>query len=176
MEEGTLLKEERNRARNLSRGIQGFGSFSQRSTQEQGVLHEKSLPTTFDRSNSDFNNGQSQENQSFGSHHFLDTAAVKSPTPSHEGGFLKSQDDCVEPESYLHDHGNAQMHQKFETSSKEMMTPCKEFHLWNLKGESNPLLDGNQENDSRLGMFTAEDDHPFNSKEMHSTSSLLPSG
>lgn len=165
MEEGTLLKEERNRARNLSRGIQGFGSFSQRSTHAQGVLHEKSLPATFDRSNSDFNNNHSQENQSFGSNHFLQTAAVKSRTPSHEGGVFKSHDDCVEPESYLDDHGNAQMHQKSETTSKE------EFHLWNLKGESNPLLDGNQEN----GIFTAEDDHPFNSKEMHSTSSLLPS-
>ena len=33
LEEGTLLKEERNRARRLSRGIQGFGSFGQHSTQ-----------------------------------------------------------------------------------------------------------------------------------------------
>jgi len=168
LEEGTLLKEERDRARRLSRGIQGFGSFSQRSTQAQGVLHEKSLPTTFDRSNSDFNNNHNQENQTFGSNTFLDTAADKSPSPGHEGGIFKSQDDSVEPESYLDDQGNAQMHQKSETPS------MKEFHLWNLEGESNPLLD--QENDSRLTVFTAEDDHPFNSKEIHSTSSLLPCG
>ncbi|KAK6646055.1 hypothetical protein PHAVU_L005243 [Phaseolus vulgaris] len=169
LEEGTLLKEERNRARRLSRGIQGFGSVSQRSTQAQGVLQEKALPTIFDRSNSDFNNNHYQENQSFGSNHFLDTAAAKSLSPGHERGIFKSQDG-VEPENYLDDQGKAQIYQKSETPSK------KEFHLWNLKGESNPLLDGNQENDSRLSIFTAEDDHPFNPKEIHSSSSLLPCG
>ncbi|TKY48422.1 Epsin-2 protein [Spatholobus suberectus] len=176
LEEGTLLKEERNRARRLSRGIQGFGSFSHRSTQAQGVLREKSLPTTFGRCNSDYNSNDHQENQSFGSNHCLDTAAVKSPSPSHQGGILKSLDDSVETDSYLDDQGNNQMHQKSETSSKENMTPSKEeFHLWNLKGESNPLLDGSQEDDSRLVMYIAEDDHPFNSTEMHAISSLLSS-
>nr|ACU20173.1 unknown [Glycine max] len=174
LEEGTLLKEERNRARRLSRGIQGFGSFSPRSTQAQGVLQEKSSPTTFDRRTADFNDNENQENQSFGSNLCLDTAAVKSASPSSQGRILKSLDDSVETESYLDDQGNIQMHQKSETSSGENMTPSKEeFHLWNLKGESNPLLDGSQEDHSRLGMFIAQDDHPFNSTEMHATSSLL---
>ncbi|CAJ1955732.1 unnamed protein product [Sphenostylis stenocarpa] len=176
LEDGSLLKEERDRARRLSRGIQGFGSFSQRSTQAQRVMHEKSLPATFDRSNSDVNSNDNQENQSFGSNHFLDTAVVKYSCTSHEGGIFDSQDDRVEPESHSDDQGNTQMHQNSETSSAEIMTPSKEeFHLWNLKGESNPLLDGSQENESRLGIFTAEDDHPFNFTEMHSTSSLLSS-
>lgn len=176
LEEGTLLKKERNHARRLSRGIQGFGSFGQHSTQAQGVLQEKSLPTTFDRRNSDFNNHENQENQSFGSNHCLDTAAVKSASPSSQGGIFKSLDDSAETESHLDDQGNIQMHQKSETSSEENMTPSKEeFHLWNLKGESNPLLDGSQENDYRLGMFIAEDDHPFDSTEMPATSSLLSS-
>ncbi|RDX81462.1 Epsin-3 [Mucuna pruriens] len=173
LEEGSILKEERNHARRLSREIQGFGSFSLRSNQAQGVLREKSLPTKFDRCKSDFNNNENQENQFFGSNHCLDTAAVKSPSPSHhQGGIFKSQDDSVETESYLDDQGNNQMHQKSETSSKENVTPSKEeFHLWNLKGESNPLLDGSQEDE----IFIAEDDHPFNSTEMHATSSLLSS-
>ncbi|XP_020223453.1 uncharacterized protein LOC109805691 isoform X1 [Cajanus cajan] len=176
LEEGTLLREERNRARRLSRGIQGFGSFSQRSTHAQGVLREKSLPTTFDRCNSDFNNNESQENESFCSNHYLGTAAVKSPSSSHQGEIFKSQDDIVETESNRDDQGNNQMHQKSETSSKENKTPRKEeFHLWNLKGESNPLLDGSQEDDSKIGIFVAEDDHPFNSTEMHTTFSLLSS-
>ncbi|KAL2332130.1 hypothetical protein Fmac_019711 [Flemingia macrophylla] len=170
LEEGSLLKEERSRARRLSRGIQGFGSFSQRSTHVQGLLREKSLPTTSDRCNSDFNNNERHENQSF----CLDTAAVESPSPSHQGEIFKSQNDIVETESYRDDHGNNHMHQKSETSSKEN-TSKEEFHLWNLKGESNPLLDGCQEDDSKIGIFIAEEDHPFNSTDMHTTSFLLSS-
>ena len=174
LEEESLLKEERNRARKLSREIQGFGSFNQRLTAAQGILREKSLPTTFGRSNSDFNNHENQENQSSCSNSCLDTAAVKSPSPSHHVGTVMPQD-SVETLSYLDDQGENQMLKKSETSSKENMTPSKEeYHAWNLKGESNPLLEGSQE-DSRLGIFTAEDDHPFNSTEMHASSSLLSS-
>ena len=171
LEEATLLKEERNRARRLSRGIQGFGSFSQRSTPAQGILREKSLPATIGRSNSDSNNHENQENQSSLSNKGVDTVAVKSS--SHQGGIFKSLD-SVETKSYQDDLGNNQMIQKSETSSKDNMEPSKEeFHLWNPKGESNPLLDSSQE-DSRPGMFIAEDDHPFNSTaEMHATASLL---
>ncbi|XP_061358630.1 epsin-3-like [Gastrolobium bilobum] len=182
LEERTLLKEERNRARKLSRGIQGFGSFYQRPNPAQGgILRKKSLPTTFDQCNSDFNNHENEENQSFCSNHCIDTAAFKSSSPSHQGGIVKSLDlDSVETESefsesYLDDLGNNQMLEKSETSSKENMTPSKkEFHLWNLKAESNPLLDGSQEH-SRLGNLVADDDHPFNLTEMHATSSLLSS-
>lgn len=170
LEEGTLLKEERSRARRLSRGIQGFGSFSHWSTQAQGAPQEKSLSFTFDRCKSDFDTDDNQENQSFASNHCLDTAAVKSTSPCHQGGIFKSLDDSVETESYLDDQGNS------ETSSTENVTPSREeFHLWNLKGESNPFLDGSEEDHSRVGMFIAEDDHPFNSTEMHSNSSFLSS-
>lgn len=173
LEERTLLKEERNRARRLSRGIQGFGSFCQRSTPKQGILREEnSLPTTFGRCNSDFNKHENQENMSSCSNHCVDTEAVMSPSLGHQGGIFKSQD-SVETESYLDDQGNNQMLHKSETSSNENMTPGNdEFHLWKLKGESNPLLDVGQE-DCRLQANIAEDDHPFNSTEMHACSSLL---
>ncbi|XP_061354193.1 epsin-3-like [Gastrolobium bilobum] len=171
LEEGALLKEERNHARRLSRGIQGFGSFCQRSTPAQGILREKSLPTTLGRCNSDFNNHEDQENQSSCSNNGVDIVTVKSPT--HQGGIFKSPD-SVETKRYQDDLGNNQMFQKSETSSKENMEPSKEeFHLWSLKGESKPLLDCDEE-DSRLGIFTGKDDHPFNSTtEMHATASLL---
>ncbi|XP_057751163.1 epsin-3 [Arachis stenosperma] len=156
LEEATLLKEERNRARRLSRGIQGFGSFCQRSTTKtpaQGILREKSMPTTLGRSNSESNNLEHEEN------HF------------------SSSNNGVETKSYHDDVDNSEMVLKSETSSKENREPSKdEFHLWNLsKGESNPLLDGGKE-DSRLGRFMEDndDDHPFNStSEMHASSSLL---
>ncbi|XP_027343800.1 ENTH domain-containing protein 1-like [Abrus precatorius] len=176
LEEGTLLKEERNRSRMLTRGIQGFGSFNRRSTQTQGIiLREKSLPTTFGRCNSDFNSRENHDNLSSSSNNCLDTTTVKSRSLSHQGGIFKSLD-SVDTESYLDDREKYPMLQKSETSSKENMTPSKEeFHLWNMKGESNQLLDGIQDDDSRLGIFMAEDDHPFNSTEMHPTSSLLSS-
>lgn len=55
LEEGHHLKEERDRARKLSRGIQGFGSFSQRSNAAQ----EASSSMAFSRSHSDFINHES---------------------------------------------------------------------------------------------------------------------
>lgn len=172
LEEGTLLKEERNRARRLSRGIQGFGSFCQRSTPAQGILREKSMPTTFGRSNSEINNHENHENLSSSSNNGVVTTAVNK-SPCHQGGTFKSLD-IVETKSYQDDFGNNQMLQKSETASKENMEPSmEEFHLWNLKGESNSLLECSEE-DSRLGSFIAEDDHPFNSTtEMHATASLL---
>lgn len=150
LEEGNLLKEERNQCRRLSRGIQGFGSFTQRSTPTQAILREKSLPTTFGRCNSDSNNYEDQENNS-----------SFSPLGSMKTTIYKDDD-----------IGNNQLLQKSESSSKENMEPSRE--VWNLDGESESLLDCEEEDSSRLGRFKIEDDHPFNSTtEMNSTASLL---
>ncbi|KAK4286526.1 hypothetical protein QN277_003071 [Acacia crassicarpa] len=54
--EGPLLKQERDRARKLSRGIEGFGSFSQRSAPTNSILRQTSSSAPFGRCNSDFNN------------------------------------------------------------------------------------------------------------------------
>ncbi|XP_027347193.1 epsin-3-like [Abrus precatorius] len=171
LEEGSLLKEERNHARRLSRGIQGFGSFSHSSTPAHAsILREKSLPTTLGRYDSDLNNHEDRENQPFGSNNGVAIVAAKSP--SHQGGISKSLE-SVESKRNQDDLGNNQMLQKDETSSKENMEPSKEeFHLWNFNGESKPLLDCDDE-DSRLGIARTEDDHPFNSTEIHASSSLL---
>lgn len=160
LEEGNLLKEERNNARRLSRGIQGFGSFHQKSTPAQGVLREKSLPTTLRRCDSDSDNHEDQENQSSCTNKVVDTEAAKSA--GQQGNFKIYQDDLDESQQQL---------QKSESSSKENMEPSKEE--WELNGESKPLLDCGEE-DSKPGNFRTEDDHPFNSTtEMHATSSLL---
>ncbi|KAH6828383.1 ENTH/VHS family protein [Perilla frutescens var. hirtella] len=54
---GPLLKEERDKARKVSRGIQGFGSFCLRTSSDQ----ESSLVKSFDRCNSDFTHHTNQE-------------------------------------------------------------------------------------------------------------------
>ncbi|XP_028775768.1 clathrin interactor EPSIN 1-like isoform X2 [Neltuma alba] len=140
LEEGHVLKEERDRARRLSRGIQGFGSFCQRSSEQTSLRQESSSSASFFRSHSDVS---SHENHNANSN----------------GG----QNDVAEN----------QMLQKSETSTKENVAPNRdELHLWNLKGESNPLLDHSNEI-SRLDIFKGEDDHPFNSTEKHASVSLL---
>ncbi|KAG6432889.1 hypothetical protein SASPL_104479 [Salvia splendens] len=55
LEKGPLLKEERDKARKISRGIEGFGSFCIRtsSTHQESSSSSK----TFERCNSQFNNG-----------------------------------------------------------------------------------------------------------------------
>lgn len=59
LQKGPLLKEERDRARKLSRGIQGFGSFTPKSssTESQG----SSVSSSFTRANSYFK-PENQEN------------------------------------------------------------------------------------------------------------------
>ncbi|XP_050899044.1 ENTH domain-containing protein C794.11c [Lathyrus oleraceus] len=154
LEEGTLLKEERNHARKLSRGIQGFGSFNQKSTPAQSILREKSLPTTLGRTISDSNNQEHQENKSS----FSSLNSVKKT--------MVYQDD-------YDDVGNNQLIQKSESSSKENMEPSREE--WNMNGESESLLDFGEDDCSRIGRFKIEEDHPFYSTttEMHSSASLL---
>ncbi|KAL2989373.1 hypothetical protein AAZX31_11G136000 [Glycine max] len=173
LEKGTLLKEERKNARRLSRGIEGFGSFSHRSTPAQGVLREKSLPTTLKRYDSDLNNHEDQENHSSCSNNVVNVGTVAVKSPSHQGETFKSLGSVEAKEYQDDDLGNNQMLPKSETSSKENMEPSKEeFHLWNLNGESKALLDCGEE-DSKLGIIRTEDDHPFSSAEMHATASLL---
>lgn len=114
LEEGPLLKEERDRARKLSRGIQGFGSFCQRSASSS------SSSKSYSRCNSDFISHENQDNHTS------------------------------------------------ETGSQDK----EELHLWNFKGESNPLVDCSKE-ESRHGIFREEDDHPFSLTDKHASEGIL---
>lgn len=78
LEEEIHLKEERNHARKLSRGIQGFGSMCQSSTPKQGIQRGKSLPTTFGKN-------ENKENQSSYSNNSFDIAEAKSTSLGHQG-------------------------------------------------------------------------------------------
>ena len=73
LEEGSLLKEERERTRKLSRGIQ---SFSQRSAKTQNsIQRETSSSTQFGRCNSDFDTHHTEEGQSPNSNKILNVVA-----------------------------------------------------------------------------------------------------
>ncbi|XP_054811492.1 epsin-3-like [Prosopis cineraria] len=140
LEEGHVLKEERDRARRLSKGIQGFGSFSQRSSAQTSLRQAPPSSASFGTFNSDVS---SHEN--------------------HNSDSTRGQNDVAKN----------QMLQKSETRIKENVAPDREeLRQWNLKGESNSLLDRSNQ-DSSLGNFKEEGDHPFNSTEKHASVSLL---
>lgn len=63
LEDTVFLKEERDRARNLTRGIQGFGSFSQQHSSFTDSSLKKLSLKTYERCNSHYNYHQSREDK-----------------------------------------------------------------------------------------------------------------
>ncbi|MBA0844768.1 hypothetical protein Goarm_022871, partial [Gossypium armourianum] len=151
---GPVLKEERARARKLTRGIQGFGSFSYRSSSEQGNLKDSS----YGRSNSDFNHHETDNSK-----HYNDNA------PLEVGNKHKN----FKPWSCFNE-GHEVEKPEIQTSFKENMAVIKEqFHNWTAIAESNPLL-GRENNELRRGIMIEDDaHHPFNSHENQTASSML---
>lgn len=115
LDDKTFLKKERDRARNLSRGIQGFGSFSHRSSSSTQKILKESPIAKYKRSNSEFNHQEDNENQ----------------LPSKEQGenpfLIKKMDKFVLGNSHSHN----QRSQTNESRLKENV---------NLDKESKPLL------------------------------------
>lgn len=154
LEKGPLLKEERDRARKLSRGIQGFGSFTQRSSSSQKILRETSVET-YGRCNSQFSSHENQDNQENVIPYSKEDFKSKKEGPNLSKNTSESLS-CV----------------KAETSVKENLAPPEEdFHGWNRVGEANPLIDGGVD-ESRVGIST-DDDHPFSDENQKSSASLL---
>lgn len=145
----SLLKEERNRARTVTRGIQGFGSFHHVSTNDSGqeVLKESSF-RAFDKCNSQFHEHGNQEEEGF--------SALKKPyfAESKQG---KTEQIKNEMESLIS-----------RTSFKENMAP-----KWDSTEESNLLLSEEKKSNSRLSISMADEEHPFNSTEHIASVSLL---
>lgn len=167
----SLLKEERDRARKLTRGIQGFGSFCQRTSSAQGILRESSFET-YGRSNSDFINHEDQETQRPSSIEDL-PKKVEESKQDNESVSIESSKETKNSSSWS-GFGDGQVANKPETrtSLKENMVPNKgERDEWSCKGESNPLL-GDKKEESRIPLST-EDDHPFSDTNNLCTASLL---
>ncbi|PPR84109.1 hypothetical protein GOBAR_AA36597 [Gossypium barbadense] len=153
LQKGPALKEERARARKLTRGIQGFGSFSYRSSSEQGNLKDSSYG-----SNSDFNHHETDNSK-----HYNDNA------PFEVGNKYKNFKSWS-----CFNEGHGVEKPEIQTSFKENMAVIKEqFHNWTAIAESNPLL-GRENNELRRGIMIEDDvHHPFNSHENQTASSTL---
>lgn len=173
LQKGPLLKEERDRARKLSRGIQGFGSFCQRSSSSQGILRETSFET-YGRCNSQFNDHESQENQ-LPSLNKQSLAIKPENSNQNQRNLIVEFGKKTKSSSCLDSFGGIdQVAEKTETSFKETMAPKEEdiHRSWECIGESNPLLD--VKNDEFRNGVSTEDDHPFSDAKNQTTASLLP--
>lgn len=169
LEKGPLLLEERERARKLTRGIQGFGSFCQRTCSTQSILEDFSFKP-YGRCNSQPEN---QENE-----------ATEGELTKNAGASGQNTDDVrvipssakVTENSSGGDDALLEIYRS-GTSFKENMEPSNEAnavqkHKWNCIKESRPLLDG--ERDYFNSAVDAEGDHPFNHAVHECSDSLIP--
>lgn len=178
LEEGSLLKEERNRARKVSRGIEGFGSFSQKTSSAQGILSESPI-ATYTRSKSQFIENGDQEDW------FSSIKHEEESTKTMFNGSYNSGDENVRlvsnKEAKKMSFGNSFSSQPLpnietQSVSKENVAPKKEYILGgfdkrNFNGDSKPLLD--DENDESWANIFVEEDHPFNDAGQLTGASLL---
>ncbi|KAF3454713.1 hypothetical protein FNV43_RR05161 [Rhamnella rubrinervis] len=171
LQKGPLLKEERDRARKLSRGIQGFGSFCQRSSSSQGIL--RTSFETYGRCNSQSNDDESQENQLPSLNEQSLNIKPEKSNQSHRNVIVEFGKKTKSSSGLDSFGGIDQAAEKTETSFKENMAPKEEDiqRSWDCLGESNPLLD--VKNDEFRSGVSTEDNHPFSDTENQTTTSLL---
>ncbi|KAI3678325.1 hypothetical protein L6452_37612 [Arctium lappa] len=169
LNESSALKEERSKARKLSRGIEGFGSFNHRVSSDHGVLQQSFLDK-YKRSNSQFiENGFHEENQispMIRGENSESRNPIKKPT--HDSGSSDGFGDDITVEK-LGSRWN----------SKENMAPKEDHELVSKEmeelsplGESNPLL-GDRRNDPLVMVNVDKEDHPFNDEENEAKMSLI---
>ena len=144
LENGSLLKEERENARKLTREIKGFGSFSNKTTSQ----HTES---TFGRSHSQFNEHGNE-------HNFDKKISFDQPRLIILGK----------------DNVNDEKPRIVKRILKENKAPKNDIwkgdlHVWKINlEEKNSLLD-----EQNGGLLIEDDEHPFNDNVEHSRMSLL---
>lgn len=144
LEKGSLFKEERDRARKLTREIQGFGSFAQRSSSGQGILKESVSGTYGRRCNSQFNDRGNKEDQfSISDNESQQNSEVESETQT-----------CLKENM---------------APNKEILTG--EAPEWSCTGGFKPLLGSEKGEPAGTGNFV--EDHPFDEAGKQTTASLL---
>lgn len=152
LEKGSLLREERDKARKLTREILGFGSFCLRS-KSPGIVEDSSSPIgRYGKCNSNFNSLDRE-------HQVLSDQRAANPQGNQESLAYGYVNKIEMPET--------------RESVKENLVPTKEeLHRWdNGVGESNALLIGKRE-EFKNGI-SADDYHPFIDDEPESNASLL---
>lgn len=168
LEKGPLYKEERDKARKISRGIQGFGSFSHRTSSGQEIL-QQSTAKTFGRCNTQFTDHSNQED--FFSLHDQNgvlkietekTIPVNNQVPENLFPRSLSGNQVDTKENLAPDEGVLRVRRVDEGSL-------------NCIGESKPLLSDRRDEPSKINMLMA-DHHPFDDDAEHLTAlSLLSS-
>lgn len=156
LEKGPLLKEERDKARKVSRGIQGFGSFCLRTSSDQ-----ESTVKSFNRCNSDFTDHTNQD----------DLFSI-----SNENVIIK-------PETETEKKPSAPINTKVKNlsthvDSKENLAPREgilekglDEGSWDYPGEEKVGLLGEQKVEFRIK--TSIRNHPFEDSKHLSVMSLL---
>lgn len=161
LNESSVLKQERARARKLSRGIEGFGSFNHRTSAEHGVL-QQSIPEKYKRSNSQFTEHQNlKENQIL--------AMIKDEN-SESRHVIKKKIELSDTSNGSSDNIAVETLTS-QLSLKENMAPKEASFLVPIE-ESNPLL-GDRKSDSWFIVDAEEEDHPFNDEENEAKMSLI---
>ncbi|KAJ9698397.1 hypothetical protein PVL29_007467 [Vitis rotundifolia] len=167
LQKGPLLKEERDRARKLTRGIQGFGSFTLKSSSAQGILRESSF---HERCTSRLSDDENQLTSDEGS----TRRGVGKSQQTQEDNAILAVGEKAENSNTWGSFSNGDVLKKCENQIcfKENMVPVvRDLHEWSCTGESKPLLDGNR-NEPRTAV-SVDEDHPFNHTENQTTASLL---
>ncbi|CAM8970089.1 unnamed protein product [Rhodiola kirilowii] len=157
LENRPLLKQERDRYRKITRGIQGFGSFGER-TPDHSILKQSSSFGAFGMS--DYLHRDAENNNSFVEDNGHATQQRQEETDSFS--FRKVQ---------LHGNWITETRHKENTAPGCLDLPIT-FKSLNFTGESRPLLDENKDKPDS-GISTNEDHHPFSHAEAQASESLL---
>ncbi|KAL2487522.1 ENTH/VHS family protein [Forsythia ovata] len=155
LEKGPLWKEERDRARKISRGIEGFGSFSYRTPSGQEILQESSNKA-FDKCNSQFNEHGNRDDL-FSVSNEDKTVEVKHEKPLYPTNPTTNDNSRISLKENMAPDGGVLLVELNDASSKCMT-------------ESKPLLD-EQKPEPQINMPV--EDHPFNDDEIQTTMSFL---
>ncbi|KAI3878228.1 hypothetical protein MKW92_032086 [Papaver armeniacum] len=170
LEKGPLLKEERNRARKVTRGIKGFGSFTQKSS----MTDENQSPVgAFGRCNSEFvNHGEDCEIQ-----FSVDEGETEGTKSTQQNGFHSSipemTTDKLNPVKDSRNEDSLSKKSEMRKSSKENIMPRKEISRIDRTKEFKPLLGCQKYEPGNAFFIIDEEGHPFNNDENQSTTSLL---
>ncbi|KAJ6345135.1 hypothetical protein OIU78_007919 [Salix suchowensis] len=157
LEEGPLLKEERERARRVTRGnsrdlVASAIVLHQREAFYRNLLMEHLQELILRMISGKINFSSTTEENSI-------QTFQKSGNDADYGVNLDSCDSV----------NNCQLLEKSGTNLKENLAPTKEMvHLWNDTWDANPLLAGRRDEQRII-----EEDHPFSDAENQTTASLL---
>lgn len=195
LDDGGVLREERQRARRLTCGINGYGSFSQRTSSSEAQSFGESICNSFERCNSQCNKYTEQEDSdsstaegfagfgknrsSSNSEFYMDSETSVTATEKDEFTMMplneKIQGSDLRKENTEND--NFINIEKQKTGPTKILTEKENDDQWIPGLESKPLLgaDKNQQFRYADSHLEACNNHPFIHIEAHAEDGLLSS-